>query len=177
LTEGTQWTRRQWAEARLAQRFSKRIPAAVNQATSEAQAEAELYINEYKICMHHLLDDQGQRLFPPKLRLITHWNLRDEIKAQYRAPDQGLARQRLIQRVLERIIDQSIPAAVINNPQVDWNPVSNQVSASPVNDLDQPAPAGFKPENTPNPILATSNCSASFRPAARPTPSLPPPPP
>jgi len=48
-----------------------------------AQAEAELYINEYKICMHHLLDDQGGRPFPPKLRLITHWNLRDEIKAQY----------------------------------------------------------------------------------------------
>ena len=84
LKEGADWSRRQWAEVRLAQRFSKRIPGEVNQAISEAQADAELYINEYKICMHHLLDERGERLFPPKLRLITHWNLRDEIKAQYR---------------------------------------------------------------------------------------------
>ena len=30
LTDGAKWSRRQWAEARLAQRFSKRIPADVN---------------------------------------------------------------------------------------------------------------------------------------------------
>ena len=30
VTEGEKWTRRQWAETRLAHRFSKRIPAAVN---------------------------------------------------------------------------------------------------------------------------------------------------
>jgi hypothetical protein len=127
LDQGPGWSRRQWAEARLAQRFSKRIPSEVTQAISEAQADAELYINEYKIWTHHVLGEQGQRLFPEGQRLITHWNLRDEIKAQYRDPDQGLNRQRLIQRVMERIVDQSIPAVAINNPRVDWKPFSNEV--------------------------------------------------
>jgi hypothetical protein len=36
LTDGNNWSRRQWAEARLTQRFSKRIPAAVNLTISQA---------------------------------------------------------------------------------------------------------------------------------------------
>ncbi len=28
---------------------------------------------------------------------------------------------------MERIVDQTIPAAVIDNPHVDWNPVTNEV--------------------------------------------------
>jgi hypothetical protein len=151
LTEGPQWSRRQWAEVRLAQRFSKRIPGTVNQAIAEAQAQAELYINEYKICMHHLLDQNGARPFPPKLRLITHWNLRDEIKAQYRTAGEGLERQRIIQRVMERIIDQSIPAVAINNPQVDWNPFSNEVKPSAVDDLGAVPPGTVKITNAPEP--------------------------
>jgi hypothetical protein len=91
--------------------------------------------------MHHLIDADGVRLFPPGLRLITHWNLRDEIKAQYSNPAGGLARQRMIQRVMERIVDQTIPQVVINNPRVDWWPVGNEVKSSPVNDLNTPAQA------------------------------------
>lgn len=139
LSEGENWSRRQWAEVRLAQRFSKRVPADVLQAAADAQAAAEVYINEYKIWMHHLLDSDGRRLFPPKLSLITHWNLRDEIKAQYSATTDGLACQRMIQRVMERIIDQSIPAVVVNNPTVDWNPFSNELKPAAVSDSPSPA--------------------------------------
>ena len=87
LTEGEKWSRRQWAEARLAQRFSKRIPAEVNLAIAQASAEADRYIAEYNIWMHHLVDDKGERLFPAKMRLLSHWNLRDEIKADYSADE------------------------------------------------------------------------------------------
>jgi hypothetical protein len=134
LADGEKWSRRQWAEVRLAQRFSRRIPADVLLAASEAQSRAEIYINEYNIWMHHLLDGAGQRLFPAGMKLITHWNLRDEIKAQYSAGASALPRQRMIQRVMERIIDQSIPQVVINNPGVDWNPATNQVEKSAVDD-------------------------------------------
>ena len=116
LAEGDKWSRRQWAETRLAGRFGKRIPAAVLQGVSQSQSDAELYIAEYKICMHHLLDAAGRRPFPPKLRLVAHWNLRDEIKAQYPAGAEGLAKQRMIERVLERIVDQSIPAGRNQQP-------------------------------------------------------------
>jgi len=93
LTQGKTWDRRQWAEIRLAQRFSKRIPAGVNLAISQASAESERYISEYNIWMYHLLDSRGQRLFPPKMRLLSHWNLRDEIKASYADSSNGLAKQ------------------------------------------------------------------------------------
>jgi len=127
LRHGRNWSRRQWAEARLAQRFSKRVPAEVSLALAQAAAESDQYINRYNIWMHHLLDDSGRRLFPPKLRLLSHWNLRDQIKADYVAKENGLERQRMIQRVMERIITQSIPEAVIDNPRVDWNPFTNEV--------------------------------------------------
>jgi hypothetical protein len=59
LEEGPDWSRRQWAEARLAQRFSTRVPAAVSQAVADAAARAMAYIDDYNIWMHHLLDDRA----------------------------------------------------------------------------------------------------------------------
>jgi hypothetical protein len=143
LTEGEKWSRRQWAETRLAERFSKRIPASVNLEIGRAAAQAEQYISEYNIWMHHLVDEKGTRLFPPKLRLLSHWNLRDEIKADYSdsATGTGLAKQRTIARVCERIVSQTIPAAVVNNPQVDWNPFTNEVRSTADKDSDAPAPS------------------------------------
>lgn len=128
LAEGPHWSRRQWAEARLAQLFDKRIPGDVNLAISQAVAQADHYIAEYNIWMYHVLDANGERLFPPKLRLLSHWNLRDEIKADYADQKNGLAKQRVIQQVMERIVTQTIPQVVINNPQMDWNPFSNEVA-------------------------------------------------
>ncbi len=144
LTEGETWSRRQWAEARLGQRFSKRIPAEVNLEIARVSAQADQYIAEYNVWMHHLVDDQGARLFPAKMRLLSHWNLRDEIKADYGDAANGLAKQRTIQNVMERIVTQTIPGVVIDNPHVDWNPKTNTVQPSTVRDWDEtakPAPA------------------------------------
>jgi hypothetical protein len=135
IAQGQSWSRRQWAETRLAERFSKRIPAEVNLAIGKAAAEAAQYIAEYNIWMHHLVDGGGKRIFPPKLRLLSHWNLRDEIKADYADPE-GLAKQRIIARVFERIATQTIPAAVVNNPGVDWNPETNDVRPAAERDSD-----------------------------------------
>ncbi len=139
--DAAQRSRREWAEIRLAQRFDKRIPAWVGQAVTQAEAVSGRYIAEYNIWMHHLLTDDGQRLFPPKMRLLSHWGLRDEIKSNYSDPENGLRKQRMIQRVMERVIDQTIPAAVVNNPAADWNPFTNQVSASNINDSSDPIPS------------------------------------
>jgi hypothetical protein len=136
LKDGPDWTRRRWAEARLAERFDKRIPAEVNLAIANAAAESSQYISQYNIWMYHLLDPQGQRLFPPKMRLLSHWNLRDEIKANYSDGQSGLAKQRMIQQVMERIVTQTIPQVVINNPNVDWNPFTNEVKVAAAKDSD-----------------------------------------
>lgn len=165
LSEGESWSRRQWAEAKLALRFSRRVPAEVNQAVAKATAESSQYVATYNIWMHHLVDDQGTRLFQPKLRLLEHWNLRDEIKADYSDPKGGLARQRAIQRVMERIVDQSIPRVVVDNPHVDWNPWTNSVSAAAVSDAGpgegRPAPATVT--NAPEPSTRYEMLLKDFR--------------
>ncbi len=138
---GAAWSRRQWAEARLAQRFSRRTPPDALLALAGAEAVAESYVSGYNIWTHHLVDGGGDRLFPAGQRLISHWNLRDEITARYADGPAGPAPQRMIQQVMERIVDQSIPQAVIDNPYVDWEPVDNQVLASSKIDFgDHPAP-------------------------------------
>jgi hypothetical protein len=144
LTEGPKWTRRQWAEARLAQRFSKRIPAEVNLAIAQAASDSDQYIAQYNIWMGRLLSNDGKRLFPADMRLLSHWNLRDQIKADYADPQNGLPRQRMIQQVMERIVKQTIPQNVINNPALLWNPYTNEVQAT--EEGKNPAKASTAPE-------------------------------
>lgn len=150
LAQGAAWSRRQWAEVRLAQWFSKRIPAQVNQAVAQASSDASRYIAEYNIWMYHLLDEKGERLFPPKMRLLSHWNLRDEIKADYSDPN-GLAKQRMIQQVMERIVMQTIPAAVVNNPGVEWNPFTNEVKPTVLMKDDDGPAKSIKATSAPEP--------------------------
>ena len=168
LSAGESWSRRQWAEAALALYFSKRVPSSVNLAVGKASAEASQYVATYNIWMHHLLDDKGNRLFPAKMRLLEHWNLRDEIKANYGLePKTGLPKQRMIQRVMERIVDQTIPDAVVDNPNVDWNPFTNEVKAAAVDDAEEgegrAAPAKISNAREPDTryakILATFHAS------------------
>jgi hypothetical protein len=178
LKNGPTWSRRQWAETRLAQRFDKRIPAEVNLAIAQAGAESGQYIAQYNIWMHHLLDAEGQRLFPPKMRLLSHWNLRDEIKADYSDSQNGLAKQRMIQQVMERIVTQTIPQVVVNNPAVDWNPFANEVKPAAVKDSDATTPDSRPITNAPEPdtryatLLKTFNASRMADPYSPTAPTL-----
>ncbi|MGD2066621.1 MAG: hypothetical protein PVI43_05575, partial [Candidatus Bathyarchaeota archaeon] len=130
-TDGENWSRKKWAEVRLVEHFINRVPAAAEQKRTEAYTLSDDYISNYNIYMHNLLDTSGQRLFPVGLKLISHWGLRDELKAQYANPEgSGLPRQRMIQQVMERIITQEIPEIVVDNPDVDWNPFTNTVFES-----------------------------------------------
>src|SRR2546429_394965 len=173
LKDGPSWTRRQWAEVRLAQRFSKRIPADVNLAIGQAEAAAARYVAEYNIWMHHLIDENGQRLFPPKMRLLSHWNLRDEIKADYADKQNGLAKQRMIQQVMGRIVTQTIPAVVVNNPNVDWNPLTNEVKPAAVNDSDSPVPASMNISSAREPDTRYATLQKDFLPSKRADPYSP----
>lgn len=128
--EGADWPRRKWAEARLAEVFSERIPADVNQKRTAAYTEVENYVYHYNIPMHNLLTEKRERLFPEGMNLISHWGLRDELKEQYANPDERAAeRQEMIQKIMERVITQEIPEQVIDNPEVDWDPFGNEIYA------------------------------------------------
>src|SRR5437660_5546185 len=173
LKDGPSWSRRQWAEVRLAQRFSKRIPADVNLGIAQAEAAAARYVAEYNIWMHHLIDENGQRLFPPKMRLLSHWNLRDEIKADYADKQNGLAKQRMIQQVMGRIVTQTIPAVVVNNPNVDWNPFTNEAKLAAVKDSDSPVAASMNISSAREPDTRYATLQKDFLTSKRADPYSP----
>ncbi len=125
---GNQWSRMDWAMARLGDMFVSREPAEIGQAINEALGNSGMYIAEYNIYMDHLRTDNGQKLFPDGMVLLSHWNLRDEIKANYANKENGNEKQEMIYKVMERIISQEIPEAVINSPEYDWAPFSNKVT-------------------------------------------------
>ena len=148
LSLGPEWSRLEWAMARLAERFSSRIPPEVSQQISQAYVRADDYIANYNIHMHRCLTPEGERLFPLGKKLITHWNLRDELKSHYASLD-GLPKQQMIQTIMERIVTQEIPVDVIDNPAVDWIVGTNEVSptAAPVSEgVDIPASVEYTPE-------------------------------
>ncbi|WP_206079371.1 hypothetical protein [Polyangium spumosum] len=191
--EGERWSRRRWAEDRLTGRFALRIPGAVAQDIARAGAEGDLYISDYNVWMHHLVSEKGfgaqgaegrpgapsvesgERPFPSGLRLISHWNLRDELKANYGDP-RGLEKQRMIVQVMERIVTQTIPAAVIDDPRVDWNPFTNEVRPAPAAEIEPSAP-NRAPLTTasarPEPFVRYEKLLASFRASRRADPFSP----
>ncbi len=137
---GQKWTREEWAYARMGDVFTSRIPADIIQNMSRVGTISDNYISEYNIVMGQLVNDEGEKLFPDNLRLITHWGLRDELKAHYDGTPEGLKKQRMIYQVMQRIIDQSIPEKVINNQEVEWNPFSNDVKKDGKSIMVEPEP-------------------------------------
>ncbi len=127
LKDGPSWDRETWARSRLMDRFAARVPSEIDQRFSEALTAASRYIDEYDIRMERIACADGKRPFPDGKPLITHWGLRDELKSHYGAGAEGLAKQRTIQKIMERIIRQEIPDVVIANPDVQWCPETNEV--------------------------------------------------
>jgi hypothetical protein len=137
VSGGPAWTRRQWAAARLTRRFSLRPGGAAEAARAAAGAKAAAYVAGYNLWVHHLLGADGTRPFPKGKRLLSHWNLRDQIKADYAEGPAGLVRQRLLVAAMNRIVSQEIPGAVIDDPRVDWDPVANTVRLSPAAEVEE----------------------------------------
>jgi hypothetical protein len=125
---GPGWSRDDWAMARLGDQFVARVPAELSQNLTTATGNAEMYIAEYNIEMGKLRTDDGRQIFPDEMVLLSHWNLRDELKADYADKVAGPEKQEMIYKVMEHIINQDIPKIVINNPEYEWAPFSNKVT-------------------------------------------------
>jgi hypothetical protein len=121
-----QWTRKEWAYARLGDVFDSRLPAEISQYAVNAVTASDMYIADYNIFAGKLRDSSGKNLFPKEMKLLSHWNIRDEIKANY-GKEGGIDKQRLLYEVMKRIITQEIPKEVINSEQFGWDPYSNKI--------------------------------------------------
>jgi hypothetical protein len=123
---GQSWSRKDWAYARMGDIFTSRVPSVVLQNISKAMTEADAYISDYNIYVGHMQDNDGKSYFDKDKKLITHWNLRDEIKSKY-SEATGLPAQQIIYEAMKRIITQEIPEKVINSNEYEWNPYTNTV--------------------------------------------------
>ncbi|MEW5806162.1 MAG: hypothetical protein AB1756_02255 [Acidobacteriota bacterium] len=123
---GPQWSNRDWAYALMGDAFVSRVPASILQDISAVMTKADTYISEYNIFMGKVVDDKYQTYFPEEMKLISHWNLRDELKARYADPE-GLKKQKLIYQVMLRVISQEIPEEVINKNTYEWDPLANKL--------------------------------------------------
>jgi hypothetical protein len=169
LAESAAWDRDAWARSVMMDRFACRVPAAVTQAANRVATAAEEYVSTYNIRLDRLLTTSGERPFPEGLRLISHWGLRDQLASHYADPDAAgaLARQRLILRVMERIVRQEIPAAVIDNADLLWEPEGNTVRPGP------PELAAREPDRRYEQLLAIFRAQRRIDPYTPTAPSLP----
>ena len=129
-TLGKNWTRQEWAYARMGDVFTARVPAEVNRQIAQANADAENYIADYNIYMGNLRTEDGRQLWDEDKVLLSHWNLRDELKAQY-AKEDGQEKQEMIYQVMQRIVDQTIPQQAINGADFVWKPYSDASKSEP----------------------------------------------
>ena len=129
-TLGRDWTRQEWAFARMGDIFTTRVPAAVNARMAQALADGENYIADYNIYMGNLRTEDGRQLWDDNKVLLSHWNLRDELKALYGA-EGGQEKQEMIYQVMQRIVNQTIPKSAINSADYVWKPYSDMSESEP----------------------------------------------
>jgi hypothetical protein len=121
------WSRKEWGYARLGDLITSRVPSDLNLKYGDIVTKADAYITHYNIYMGNLRNGKkDSAIFPQNMKLISHWGLRDELKANY-ALNEGLEKQKIIYEVMKRIIHQEIPSQVINSEKYLWNPFENKI--------------------------------------------------
>lgn len=124
--QADKWSDLEWGYARLGDWFTSRVPADKLQAVNAATTAADNYISNYNICMGAVKANNGTRFWGNDVKLISHWGLRDELKAAYADKDKGFEKQKIIYAIMKHIIGQTIPRDVINNMKYTWYPVSGK---------------------------------------------------
>ena len=120
------WSPTEWGYARLGDWFTSRVPADKLQAINSATMAADNYISNYNIYMGAVKANDGRLFWSKDLKLISHWGLRDELKAAYADKESGFDKQKVIYAIMKHIIGQTIPRDVINKSEYIWYPVAGK---------------------------------------------------
>jgi hypothetical protein len=124
---GDKWGDLHWGYVRLGDYFYSRVPANLKQNVAVAVGNADNYIANYNIPMWLIEDNQGNQYWQHGTKLISHWGLRDEIKAAYADNDNGVLKQHIIYGIMKAIIDQSIPMEILKTDETFcWRPIQNK---------------------------------------------------
>lgn len=113
-------TREDWAARRLGKWGRDYAPAHLLAEASRIHSQVDKFVSGYNLYLDKIDFGDDRLTFPEKTRLISHWGLRDFMMAQYDAPH-GLAKQRAILGLMERVVDGTIPTEILDNPTVAWH--------------------------------------------------------
>jgi len=138
---GSNWSDRQWGYARLGDYFTARVPPRLVQEYGQISSDVRLYISEYNVFAGKLVDNEGRTHFPEGMKLLAHWNIRDEIRSNYGQPG-GSEKKEMLYQVMLNIINQDIPEQVINSDEYTWNPYTNELWKD--GDAIEPKPEGTR---------------------------------
>lgn len=128
VNNGARWSDLEWGFVRLGDVFDSRVPAEVQQKIAQASAAANHYIDNYYIDMEQVGSFYTERFWNFSTPLISHWGLRDELKAAYADKNQGLSKQIVLYDVMQRVIEQTVPADIVKHDKnYVWYPSTNQV--------------------------------------------------
>ena len=132
LTKGATWSDETWARVRIAQNFTARLPKELADESRRVGHACQQWVAAFHIPVGTLVDSTGSRWFEKDRALLTHWIVREEIKAQYNSPT-GVTRQRALAGVLGRAIDGGVPNTVMSRTNTsDWNAQMNTLAGAPV---------------------------------------------
>ena len=135
---GQKWSELEWGFVRLGDLFTSRIPADVQQRISNVEAAANQYIDNYNIDMKQVGSYTNQFYWKSSLPLITHWGLRDELKAAYADPVNGVKKQEVIYDAMTRIIACDVPIEVLKKDiSFSWHPSTNQLMLNTIEYLSE----------------------------------------
>jgi len=124
---GHRWSETEWGYVRLGDYFYYRVPAQLQQNITAAIANADNYIANYNIPMWLIKNGANNLYWSQGTKLISHWGLRDELKAAYADTENGFIKQQLIYAIMKAIIDQSIPIEILKEEKgYIWKPVMNK---------------------------------------------------
>lgn len=132
LRNGPHWSTDEWAAARVAQAFGPRIPKELAQKARMVGHACQQWVSRFHIPVGTLVDETGSRWYASDRALLTHWLVREEIKAQYNT-DGGVGRQRALAHVLGRSIDGRIPKVIMERSSGgDWDPSQDTIGGTTV---------------------------------------------
>lgn len=144
LDGGGSWDLDRWAAARIAQAFGARIPQELSQRARTIGHACSQWVSHFHIPVGTLVDSTSSRWYPEDRALLTHWLVREEIKAQYNSPT-GVTRQRALASVMSRAIDGTIPESVMNRTsKADWNCQDNTIGGVAVGSADTMGPVRYE---------------------------------
>ena len=124
--EGMNWDRKKWAMVRLGDLYDQNVdPDFKPEAADEVEAFQE-YISHYFFRMDHISTPDGTYPFPDGTVLHCHFGLRDNLKQEY-TREGGLARQEITGKVIEHILDGTVPVEFLNDTSTRWDPWKNKL--------------------------------------------------